>query len=68
MKEDERRLLDAVLSGASPESIADVTPRWGYILSKWADAGLWNYGVSLRSGWLTSDGVEWAAIVLERGK
>lgn len=31
-----------------------------YILSKWADKGLWEYGVSLRGGWLTEKGIAFA--------
>lgn len=29
-----------------------------YIGSKWTDKGWWDYGVSLRSGWLTPKGIE----------
>ena len=29
------------------------------ILEKWSDKGLWEYGVSLRAGWLTKKGWEW---------
>lgn len=32
--------------------------RYHYVLSKWSDRGWWNYGVSLRSGWLESVGRE----------
>lgn len=31
---------------------------WGraeYLLEKWADNGWWDYGVTLRSGWLTDE-------------
>lgn len=28
-----------------------------YLLGKWADKGWWEYGVSLRSGWMTPTGL-----------
>jgi hypothetical protein len=33
-----------------------LTKREYYLLSKWSGKGYWDYGVSLRSGWVTDDG------------
>lgn len=39
-------------------SCADIAPpnRVLYILEKWSGKGWWEYGVSLRCGWMTQDG------------
>lgn len=31
--------------------------RAAYILEKWSDKGWYDYGVSLRAGWLTTEGL-----------
>ena len=33
-----------------------LTKKQYYWLDKWTDKGFWEYGVSLRSGWLTAEG------------
>lgn len=39
---------------------------YGY-LAKWDHSGLWNFGVSLRSGWLTDEGRECFKKILDAG-
>ena len=34
-----------------------LTKREVYILDKWSGKGWWDYGVTLRSGWLTEKGI-----------
>lgn len=36
--------------------LVDADKRTLYLLAKWSDRGWWEYGVSLRGGWLTSEG------------
>lgn len=66
VKPDEKRLiaelrrLDA--AGGRPyarEVAAELdipAKRAAYILSKWADRGLWDYGVHVLAGWFTDAG------------
>jgi hypothetical protein len=70
VKPDELQLLQAV--AAKPRSaLADACfapiqmpeKRGLYLLQKWADKGWWEYGVTLRSGWLTPKG---AAVALPK--
>lgn len=49
---DERPFVDEMA-----ERIKMHTKRVHYILAKWDRKGWWTYGVSLRSGWLTDEGV-----------
>ncbi len=37
---------------------AELSSRWAYVLDKWTRKGWWEYGVSLRTGWLTDAGYE----------
>ena len=37
----------------------DLTKRHYYILEKWSGKGYWNYGITLRSGWLEPEGFEY---------
>lgn len=64
MKTDELQLLQAVAD--KPQGVfADgcfepigMHPKRGmYLLGKWASKGWWEYGVTLRSGWLTPEGI-----------
>ncbi len=41
--------------------------RVAYWLDKWTDKGLWNYGVSARSGWVTDKGKEKVVELKARG-
>jgi hypothetical protein len=62
LKADEIELMALVLE--DPDVLRQGTvedqlkrfPRLGYILTKWADKGLWGSGVSLRAGWVTPRG------------
>lgn len=66
MKDDERRLLlaAAAVDGQHPRPFIDdlsahlgIHPKRGlYLAGKWSDKGWWEYGVTLRSGWLTAAG------------
>lgn len=62
MKPDERemmrRALDREQTDPFDESCADIAPRNRvlYVLEKWSGKGWWQYGVSLRCGWLTNEG------------
>ncbi|UJR81481.1 phage portal protein family protein [Sandaracinus amylolyticus] len=38
------------------DDLVDVTKREAYVLGKWARRGWWEYGSSLRGGWLTDEG------------
>lgn len=68
MKEDERKLLDALLrrhqtkvpwnADALFEPLGINRKRGYYILEKFDKKGWWMYGVSLRSGYLTENGLE----------
>lgn len=44
-----------VFADATAEMIGLCWNRAEYLLHKWARAGWWEYGVSLRSGWLTDE-------------
>lgn len=55
IKSDEKEFAKFVLSfGKSiPSEFWDkLTKRQYFILSKWTDKGIWNYGVSVRAGWV----------------
>ena len=62
IKPDEIEMMRHVLASPSGHYYADsadvpaLTSREAYVLGKWADRGWWEYGVSLRGGWLTADG------------
>ena len=71
MKPDEQQLLIRMLRdrpglGAAPTCTATELAaklsmnekRAEYLLGKWTDKGWWDYGVSLRTGWLTEKGLE----------
>lgn len=69
MKQSELQFLQRMLDrvGRKPyESIwgfwetEELHPnQWAYYLRKWADKGWYEYGVSLRSGWFTLEGIEY---------
>ncbi len=60
-KPEELALIKFVLAhkGRIPsEHWDDLTKQeYGY-LEKWTNKGFWEYGVSVRSGWLTREGLE----------
>jgi len=59
IKQDELNFGDFLLTNNSlldRTKEMDQNPRLYYVLDKWSDKGYWEYGVSLRSGWLTEDG------------
>lgn len=62
MKPDEREMMRRALQReqTSPfdESCADIAHpnRVLYVIEKWSGKGWWQYGVSLRCGWLTNQG------------
>ena len=68
MKEDEKELalviLDASGKGVPPGFLGELwwmdrgypDKRFYSLLAKWARKGWWEYGVSLRGGWLTDVG------------
>lgn len=74
MKEDERAFL-LKLSAERPRQVdgpfaTDVALALGipikraeYILKKWTDKDWWDYGVSLRTGWLTEEGLQAAKVL-----
>ena len=70
MKPDERTLLDAMKT-MRPACTADMpftepvfvhvgmnAKRGYYLLDKWCRKNWWECGVSLRSGWLTAEGLK----------
>lgn len=73
MKADEREMMRRALhreqTGLFDETCADIAPpnRVLYVLEKWYRKGWWDYGVSLRSGWLTPDGKAAAVAVVGPG-
>jgi len=70
VKDDELRYMKALAnlrtSSMSLDPLADYVAeqlginhkRADYILRKWENKGWWDYGVSLRAGWLTADGMQ----------
>ena len=57
IKQDEKNLFRFVhLSGCTPRRVAQVLgihpKRCRYICGKWADKGIYDYGVSVDMGWL----------------
>ena len=59
MKPEVRKLIALVLAhaGKIPLSLWNALSKQDtHFLEKWADKGLWEYGVSPRSGWLTEAG------------
>lgn len=55
IKQDEKDFAKQVLSFGKniPSELWDtLTKRQYSLLSKWTDKGIWNYGVSVRSGWI----------------
>ena len=62
MKTDEIQLMLSLLSKACEQVCVQMPPkRRRYLLNKWADRGLYDYGVSLETGWLTPEGEKIAA-------
>jgi len=67
VRDDEARLRLAVLANGG-SAMHDTDPRWAWdrigmhpkrataMLDKWVGKGWWEYGVSLRTGWLTDAG------------
>lgn len=59
MKPDEIQFWFSLIDGQVPyERWGDLTKRQYYLLDKWTDKGFWEFGVSMRSGWLTPEGKE----------
>lgn len=65
MKEREQKLVQNLMkltyakpykAGMAIELVTD--KQIHYYLEKWAENGWWDYGVSVRSGWFTPEGVE----------
>jgi len=59
IKPDEIEFMKLILShkGRYPSQYWEaMTKRQHRILEKWSDKGQWEYGVSVRSGWLTEVG------------
>ena len=55
-KQDEVELMRYLLDSEAPNLYAHDfmnIHRLYFILFKWTDVGLWEYGVNARSGWLT---------------
>lgn len=44
--------------GGNMIDIVGHSNQFHYYLSKWCNRNWWDYGVSLRGGWLTEDGVK----------
>jgi len=65
MKPDERALLlTALTDRPSLYSAPEMNhKRRAYILRKWTERGWWEYGVSLRTGWLTPEGTAKAEVL-----
>lgn len=82
MKDDERRLLLAAAAAdvrwrelrqhrfidALAEGLGIHPKRGLYLAGKWSDKGWWEYGVTLRSGWLTAAGKAKAAELGEQDR
>lgn len=68
MKPDEIELIRLVMKQSRPtvSEMNEVSPRWAYLLTKWVRRGFWEYGVSLRTGWMTEAGIEWAREAIAR--
>jgi len=60
VKADKAALAAWVLEGKRARDFESLglmhTNRLHSILNKWCDAGWWDFGVSLRTGWLTNKG------------
>lgn len=59
MKPEERILMLAVADGMQPMLYSPLLlpqKRIMRMLEKWVRKGWWDYGVSLRTGWLTDEG------------
>ena len=56
--------IDAVLACVATIPIPE--NRLYYLLEKWSGKGLWDYGVTCRSGWFTDDGLDWARSLRNR--
>jgi hypothetical protein len=71
IKPDEIALINLVLAcDGLPSVLWDyLGKREYYILDKWADKGYWDYGSSLRAGWLTDEGKKkfWDILLQIRG-
>ena len=68
-KQHELELMRIILDsdGRIPDSLIDVLTKIQYaVLRKWADREYWEYGVSLRTGWITSEGESAFKEYLER--
>lgn len=62
-KPDEIRLMNHVLAEDREEVLwrsdmllDTICARWPAVLTKWTEKGWWDYGVSLRTGWITDKG------------
>mgnify|MGYP001572500367 CR=1 FL=1 len=47
-----------LLADALAEKMGMCSKRAHYLLDKWSDCNLWEYGVSLRAGWFTQEGID----------
>lgn len=61
-KPDEDLLIQLIMNNPEGMRVPDdywalLTKRQYYILDKWTRKGWWEYGVSLRSGWMTQEGI-----------
>ena len=61
MKNDEKNLLLLALERGGKSSCLfrelSESKRFNYLAEKWTTKGYWECGVSLRTGWLTEEGV-----------
>lgn len=70
IKPDEIELMMLVISGKGqiPSKNKDELTKRDYaMLDKWVRKGQWEYGVSLRSGWLTPSGEAHLLETLKKG-
>lgn len=69
MKADERQMMEAAAAVGAYLQVPDLPgnpKRVEYVLDKWCRRGWWEYGVSLRSGWLTPEGLAEVRELLSR--